>query len=374
MILVKAITFLAHNLLFAIVGLAGIGFLLGFHELGHFLFCKLFNIRTPSFSIGFGPRLLAKKIGETEFALSAIPLGGYVEIAGSAEVGQGEQKEAHAKDKRSFAVKPYWQKLLVLFGGILFNLLFAYFALILLHLIGMPKTVPVIRTIQPESPAALYNLAPGDKIVAVNNQNIDNNLPKALELIAPLANQETTITVERGGQEMVIPITLGARKDASGKEVGTLGVTFEMAKTAGESFSEAIKKGIALTNSYILGTIRGFKNIFFKGEVSGVQGPVAIISLIMEGISQSFGVFLLLLALISVNLAIFNLIPLPILDGGQILYYTIEAIIGRPIPNKIREYIHIGSWLLVLALILYLSAQDIYRLIKPLLAKIMGKI
>jgi regulator of sigma E protease len=366
MILVKAITFLAHNLLFAIVGLAGIGFLLGFHELGHFLFCKLFNIRTPSFSIGFGPRLLAKKIGETEFALSAIPLGGYVEIAGSAEVGQGEQKEAHAKDKRSFAVKPYWQKLLVLFGGILFNLLFAYFALILLHLIGMPKTVPVIRTIQPESPAALYNLAPGDKIV--------NNLPKALELIAPLANQETTITVERGGQEMVIPITLGARKDASGKEVGTLGVTFEMAKTAGESFSEAIKKGIALTNSYILGTIRGFKNIFFKGEVSGVQGPVAIISLIMEGISQSFGVFLLLLALISVNLAIFNLIPLPILDGGQILYYTIEAIIGRPIPNKIREYIHIGSWLLVLALILYLSAQDIYRLIKPLLAKIMGKI
>ena len=238
----------------------------------------------------------------------------------------------------------------------------------------MPKTVPVIRTIQPESPAALYNLAPGDKIVAVNNQNIDNNLPKALELIAPLANQETTITVERGGQEMVIPITLGARKDASGKEVGTLGVTFEMAKAAGESFSEAIKKGIALTNSYILGTIRGFKNIFFKGEVSGVQGPVAIISLIMEGISLSFGVFLLLLALISVNLAIFNLIPLPILDGGQILYYTIEAIIGRPIPNKIREYIHIGSWLLVLALILYLSAQDIYRLIKTLLAKIMGKI
>ncbi len=374
MILVKAVTFLAHNFAFAVVALAGLGFLLGFHELGHFLFCKLFHIRTPSFSIGFGPRLLSKKIGETEFALSAIPLGGYVEIAGSAEMGQGEQKEAHAKDTHSFAIKPYWQKLLVMLGGILFNLIFAYFALILLHLIGIPKTVPIIRTVQPESPAAQYNLAPGDKIIAINNQNINNDLPKALELIAPLANQETTITVERGGQEVVLPIKLGTKKDATGKEVGSLGVTFEMAKTPGESLSGAITKGIALTNSYILGTIRGFKNIFFKGEVSGVQGPVAIISLIMEGISQSFGVFLLLLALISVNLAIFNLIPLPILDGGQILYYTIEAIIGRPIPNKIREYIHIGSWLLVLALILYLSAQDIYRLVKPLLAKIMGKI
>src|SRR5690606_27744818 len=98
------------------LGLFGIGFLIGFHELGHFLFCKLFSIRTPSFSIGFGPKLFSKKIGGTEFVISPIPLGGFVEIAGAAEVGQGDQKEASSRDKESFAVKPYYQKLLVMCG------------------------------------------------------------------------------------------------------------------------------------------------------------------------------------------------------------------------------------------------------------------
>lgn len=371
MILFKSLSFLAQNLLFALAGIIGIGFVIGIHELGHFLFCKLFNIRTPSFSIGFGPQIFKKKIGDTQFSLSAIPLGGYVEIAGSAEVGQGEQKEAHSKDSQSFAVKPYYQKLLVLIAGIGVNLIFAYFALILLFMIGLPKTVPVIRTIQPESAAAKYQLAPGDKILAIDGQTVDNDLAKTLSLIAPLADKETTILVERGGQEVNLPITIGSKKEG-GQAVGSLGVTFEMVKTAGLPFFESIQKGIALTNTYIMGTINGFKSIFSKRDVSNLQGPLSIISLIMEGISQSFGVFLLLLALISVNLAILNLIPLPILDGGQILFYTIEAIIRRPIPAKIREYIHIGSWLFILGLILYLSAQDLYRMIKPLFSKIIG--
>src|SRR5437762_13928879 len=102
-----------QNIFFILIGCFGMGFLVGFHEFGHFLFAKLFKIRTPSFSIGFGPKIINKKIGETEFSLSAIPFGGYVEIAGAAEVGQGDQNEAYAKDEGSFAVKPYYQKLLV---------------------------------------------------------------------------------------------------------------------------------------------------------------------------------------------------------------------------------------------------------------------
>src|SRR5579872_2199524 len=101
MALLKPLLFISQNICFFVAGLFGVGFIIGFHELGHFLFCKLFNIRTPSFSIGFGPKLISKKIGETEFSLSAIPLGGYVEIAGAAEVGQGEQKDAQATDEHS---------------------------------------------------------------------------------------------------------------------------------------------------------------------------------------------------------------------------------------------------------------------------------
>jgi regulator of sigma E protease len=369
MIIFKVINFTAHNLAFCVAALAGLGFLIGFHELGHFLFCKLFKIRTPSFSIGFGPRLITKKIGETEFTLSAVPLGGYVEIAGAAEMGQGEQKDAHASDTHSFAVKPYYQKLLVLLGGIIFNLMFAYFAVILLCMLGIPKSIPVIQTIVPDSAAERAQLQPGDRLIAINNQNTENNLEKTLALIAPLANQEGSITINRGGQEMVVPITFGTKFDTEGKEIGSMGITFEREKAQGLPILQAIPQGIILTNTYIKETAKGFKTIFAKRDVSSVQGPLSIISLIMEGIKQNFSVFLLLLALISISLAVFNLIPLPILDGGQILFYTIEAIIGRPLPVKVKEYIHIGSWILILALIVYLSAQDIYRIAKPLLVK-----
>ncbi len=369
MIIFKLINFTAHNLAFCVAALAGLGFLIGFHELGHFLFCKLFKIRTPSFSIGFGPRLISKKIGETEFTLSAIPLGGYVEIAGAAEMAQGEQKDAHATDTHSFAVKPYYQKLLVLLGGIIFNLMFAYFAVILLCMLGIPKSIPIIQTIIPDSAAERAQLQPGDKIIAINNQTTENNLEKTLSLIVPLANQESSITINRGGQEMVVPITFGTKFDTNGKEIGSMGITFEREKTPGLPILQAIPQGIILTNTYIKETAKGFKTIFAKRDVSAVQGPLSIISLIMEGIKQNFSVFLLLLALISISLAVFNLVPLPILDGGQILFYTIEAIIGRPLPVKVKEYIHLGSWILILALIVYLSAQDIYRIAKPLLAK-----
>ena len=117
------ITLSSHKIFIVFLGLLGLGFLIGLHELGHFLFCKLFRVSTPSFSIGFGPRIFSKKIGETTFSLSAIPVGGYVEIAGMAEVAQGEQKEASRKDEYSFASKPYYQKVLIMSGGILFNTL-----------------------------------------------------------------------------------------------------------------------------------------------------------------------------------------------------------------------------------------------------------
>ena len=195
MIFLRSITFLAQNSFLLLLGLIGINFLVGFHELGHFLFCKLFNIRTPTFSIGFGPIFASKKIGDTTFALSAIPLGGYVEIAGAAEVGQGEQKDAHARDKGSFAIKPYCQKLLVLFGGILFNFIFAYSALIFLFLVGLPKTEflyprnakPIIHEIKEDSAAQRAGFAIGDRIISINGQNIGENGLKAYTLINELA-------------------------------------------------------------------------------------------------------------------------------------------------------------------------------------------
>ncbi len=376
---------LPQTLFFGIAGIIGVGFLIGFHELGHFLFCKLFHIRTPSFSIGIGPKLIEKKIGDTNFALSAIPLGGYVEIAGAAEVGQGDQLEAKRVDEYSFASKPYWQKLLVMLGGILFNLMFAYAALSFLFYTGMPKSellYPLnasskIVTIEPGSAAHLMRLEPGDVIqsidsLAITNPKSDQPESTVLDMIRYINSkpgEQVTLTIERQGIPLTITGTLGT-KTVGNKKIGSLGITaFEVKQTPATSFFDAIKKGFSLTNTIILSTAYAFKNIFSRGDVSGMGGPISIITQTAHGASLGFKIFLVLLSIISINLAVLNLIPLPILDGGQIVFYTIEAIIRRPINEKAREYIHIACWFLIMGLIVYLSYKDIVRLITGFISK-----
>ncbi|MFZ5954076.1 MAG: M50 family metallopeptidase [Candidatus Dependentiae bacterium] len=376
MILARAVILLMQKLFFSLAGILGIGFLIGFHELGHFLFCKLFNIRTPSFSIGFGPRLIKKKIGETEFALSAIPLGGYVEIAGSAELGQGKQEEAHATDPQSFNQKPLYQKLLVMLGGILFNLAFAYGALTLLFMLGMPKspllypfnTRPVVAEVVKASPAEEANILPGDQILAIDGQSIQDShdaVPHIIETIKPLAGKRTSITIKRDGQTQEKPITIG------GTDTGMMGIVFDIIEVPAYSIIESIKNAFRLTNNYIIMTAKAYKNIFVKKDVSNMGGPLAVMAVTMKGAGQGFGIYLLILAIISINLAVLNLLPLPILDGGQILFSLVEAIIRRPIPIKIKEYIHLASWLLILALLIYLSYNDLMKIITPYLEKLM---
>lgn len=373
--LIRSFTFIYQNFFLIVLGLVGINFLIGFHELGHYLFCKLFKIHTPTFSIGFGPVLASKKVGDTKFAFSAIPLGGYVEIAGLAEVGQGDQKHAHATDSHSFAHKPYYQKLLVMSGGILFNLIFAYFALSLLFWFGLPKTeflyprnaAPVISQVQENSPAALAGLQNGDRILAINDTQINEDALKAYKTISAMPGQPATLKIQRDGQELEVPVNLES-KQVGDTHVGSLGVLFEITGTQPAPLLSSLKQGFALTNAYIAGTAAAFKNIFVKRDVSKMGGPLMVISETVKAAGHSWLVFLFFLAIISVNLAVLNLIPLPILDGGQILFYTIEAIIGRQLPTKVREYIHIGSWILIMGLIVYLSAQDVYKIIKSYLA------
>lgn len=354
-----------QHLFSILLGILGIGFLIGFHELGHFLFAKLFKVRVPSFSLGFGPRLLTKKIGETEFCLSAIPFGGYVELAGAAEVGQGEQKEAFAIDEGSFAVKPFYQKLFVMLGGILFNFMFAYAAMILLFMTGIPKTPhisqPIISAIHQQSAAANGGLHIGDRIISINEQPIGHNIQKIQQIIQPLALKQATIVVERDGQQFTKTVVIGSKESQKIAEpVGVLGVEFDYLPTPAHSFKDAFALGVATCNKWIKETVNGFLQL--RRNIGQVGGPIMIIAMTTKSSTQGFQIYLLLLALISINLAVLNLIPLPILDGGQILFYSIEALIGRPIPHRIREYIHIGTAILFMILFIYLTINDISRL------------
>jgi regulator of sigma E protease len=358
------------NILFIFPAIVGVGFLIGFHELGHFLFCKLFHIYTPSFSIGFGPKIISRRIGTTEFSLSAIPLGGYVEIAGAAEVGQGEQEHAQSTDEHSFARKPYYQKMLVMFGGIMFNLIFAYIALILLCSTGLPESPllypynahPTIAKIEDNSPAAKAGLQVGDTIIALDGNPINGDTLALMKAIQNSPNKEVHIqynrTLDQTTTSHETNIAIGS-SERFGQVVGTFGVFYQMSAIPGTSFTEAIAQGIHLANIYIKNTIGAFSHLFKSRDTSNMGGPVRIIQETAAGASKGFKIYLLFLAIISINLAVMNLIPLPILDGGQILFYTIEAAIQRPIPLQIREYIHIASWIAILLLTLFLTFKDL---------------
>lgn len=367
----KLLFSLSNNLAFTVIGILGIGFIIGFHEFGHFIFCKLFNVRTPRFSIGFGPRLLSKKIGHTEFSLSAIPLGGYVEMATESPKGP--------KDPELFATKPYYQKIFVIFGGIAFNLLFSYLVLCGIFMIGVPKSrllypissKPVISIVEKDSAADRFGLKVGDRILSINGQQIGTTAEPIYKILKPLADKEATIVIERGGAQRSITLTLDKR-DIFGTTYGKLGTAFELDSKPGLPFFSAIGRGISLTNTYILNTIRAYKHILVKRDTRGLGGPVMIISETIKGAAKGIRIFLLFLAIISINLAVLNLIPLPILDGGQALIFTVEALIRRQLPERTKEIVFIACWIGMLTLFVYLSAKDIWRIIGPWVQNVGG--
>lgn len=347
-------------------GILGIGFLIGFHELGHFLFAKLFHVDTPTFSIGFGPRLLTKKIGETEFSLSAIPLGGYVQMTGMGEAEEGK----HSRSRFSFSAKPFYQKFLIMSGGILFNLMFAYFAFILIFMTGMPQsrfTYPlyaeaVVEAVENDSPAAKAGLLPGDTIISVNGKPFESGATFYNDM-ATLINTPATFKIKRSGQEQTITFTPSV-KTMRGTSVAISGIMLKNGALAPMSLMQAIGNGISLANKYIYGTIASFKSMLTNFDAGNMAGPLMIISASGKESRSGFSTFLIFLAIISINLAILNLIPLPILDGGQILFYGIEALIGRSIPTRVREGIFIGTWLLFGMLFIYLCYKDIFRILE----------
>jgi len=363
MILSKLLLSLPGNLVITAAGILGIGFIIAFHEFGHFIFCKIFDVKTNSFAIGYGPKLLKKKWGETNFSIGTIPLGGYVEMAAESKDGP--------KDPRLFTSKPLYQKLFVIFGGITFNAIFAYFVLCLIFLVGLPKTrllYPIntntrISFVEKESPAQQAGIQKEDILVSVDNQPLGKTAEKVFEILKPLAGKTVDVRIKRDDELQTFPVTLGKRM-IFGQAYGSLGVTFDFEEKPGLPFFSAIARGVQTANRFVANTFKAYKNILVKRDTKGLGGPVMIISETIKGAAKGLKIFLLFLAIISINLAILNLIPLPILDGGQALLFIIEGIIRRQLPERAKELIFIACWIGMLTLFVYLSAKDIWRIIQ----------
>ena len=411
------------NILIAILVL---GFLILFHELGHFLFAKMFGVKVEVFSIGFGPRLISFRIGETEYAISAIPFGGYVKMAGD------DPDNLKGLDYE-FLSKPNYQKILIVLAGPLFNFILGFLAFfVAIKFYGIqnitnpavyrsefqevikgdrvlrvddepfrgwyfiyrdnekddtkltilrstedtidvvvprgeagkiePVIDPIIGKVIPGTPAHEAGLKPGDRIVAVDGKPIEA-WQEFVEYVREKPGQHITITVERNGNIMNFDLETLSETGENGKKVGKVGVVVRT-----DFYYPPLMESIALawerTISASILIFRGLYQLLTgKASLRGVGGPVMIGKMIGESASVGMQMLLMITGLISINLAVLNLIPFPGLDGSHILIFLVEAIVRRKIDPRLYFAIQMTGIIILLIFAVFITIFDIWRIL-----------
>jgi regulator of sigma E protease len=350
------------------------GILIFVHELGHFIFAKLCNVKVLKFSLGFGPRIIGKTIGETEYVVSAIPLGGYVKMYGE-EVGD---EIADQESGRSFKNQPLWKKAVIVLAGPFFNIFLTFGLYTSLLVAGVEVPVPDLKNLMPvvdevdqSYPAAAAGIVAGDKIVKIGETDI-NTWIDIINIVGNNPGKSFEFVVQRGGKLLSFTITPTAvqEKDRSGKPItiGRIGIKknsrglYSLIKS--DSLLEAPGQGAFAT--YKMGTmIFDSLKMTLSGEISykNLGGPIAIFTESNKAASAGAITYFLFMALVSVNLGVLNLLPIPVLDGGHLLFMGIEAIIGKPVSDTaiaIAQRIGIAILIALMILVMY---NDIFRLI-----------
>lgn len=352
-----------ENLLYSILAaVVGLGVLIVFHEFGHFLLAKLSGVGVLTFSVGFGPKLWVKKKGETEYALSAFPLGGYVKM-----VGEDPEEEVKAVDlERSFAHKSLLKRTAIVAAGPGFNLLLAVFLLMVVFLFyGVPVLSNLVGAVEPDSPAAQAGIQKGDRIVAVDGQAVTawDDLSSAIK---QSGGQPLALRVQRSGEEMAMTVQPRKRevKNIFGelKEDWMIGIGSQVSIEKGDP-GLAVSKAFIQTYEYSKLTLIGlYKMITREVSPRNLGGPILIAQMAGQQAQEGIGSFLAFLAVLSINLGVLNLLPVPVLDGGHLFFFAVEAIIGRPVSLKYREKAQQVGIFLLLLLMIFAFANDIFRL------------
>jgi regulator of sigma E protease len=405
-----------------------IGILIFVHELGHFLFAKLFKVKVETFSIGFGPVIKSFKKGETTYAISLLPIGGYVKMA-------GDEPSSYSGYPYEFLSKPNYQKILIVLAGPLFNIIFGFLAFyIYFQVFGItniknpiiykseipeiqkgdiilevndksfngwfflqkenekkdiklrilrnndtinltlkrndafkitPKIEPIVDNVIKDYPAYQASLRKGDKIIEIDGQKVED-WSEISNLLSKKANKEIKLKYERNGKVYEVQIkTKSDFPDEKGNKQGRIGVSKKFEKFIPDPFlalNLAFEKTLE-SSLFIFKAVIGL----FTGDtpLNTIGGPIMIGKTVSESVKVGLDFLILLTGLISINLAVVNLLPIPALDGSHILIFLIESIIRRKINPKFYFAIQMTGFVLLMILMVIIIIFDIYRIIMP---------
>ncbi|MDI6591755.1 MAG: M50 family metallopeptidase [Patescibacteria group bacterium] len=340
------------------------------HEFGHFILAKKFGVKVEEFGIGLPPRLIGKKIGETIYSLNLLPFGAFVKLYG---------EEDKKKEYWSFGQKPIWQRALIVIGGVVSFWVIS--AILLSVVMGLGEPIAVsdeengnlrdvkvqIAAISPDSPAEKAGIKVGDTIKEFKIQNSKFKIQKikeVQELTEKYKGKKITLTLKRGKE--VFDVSLIPRESPP-KGEGAMGVVLVRTAIRSWPWYQAPIQGIIATFNLTLAIIQGWIEALGKaiqGLPTGVEvmGPVGIFSFFSQISQLGVNYFLHSMAIISIYLALINILPIPALDGGKLLFLGIEAIRKRPISSKIEQQITGIFFVLLIALLILITIKDIERL------------
>ncbi len=322
------------------------------HELGHFLAAKLLKIRVHEFAIGMGPKLFAKQKGETLYSVRALPIGGFCALEG---------EDASSSDERALSNKPAWAKLIVLVSGAFMNLLLGLLLLFFVYGTAQGISVPQVYDVSPGSAAEAAGMMAGDEITHFGGKRIHIVSDLSWEM-SKLTGEETTVTIRREGETKTLSVS--PQKTETGYALGIR----MMAKE--NNLFLTIKSGFYTTVFYVRVVLESVIDLL-QGKIGfqNMAGPIGIVSeigtAVKETVESGWAGFLSLLQLailLTINLGVFNLLPIPALDGGRIFFVFVEMIRRKPIPPEKEGIVHLVGFALLILLSLVIAYMDITKL------------
>jgi len=353
------------TLLYAIVLL---GVLIFVHELGHFIFAKLLGIKVLKFSLGFGPKVVGKTYGETEYLLSAVPLGGYVKMLGQEDMPSEHEEIPESEKARAFNFQPVWKRFVIVAAGPFFNIAFAVVLFFFVFLSGVPYLLPEVGEVTAGSPAQGAGIMKGDRISEIDGKAIER-WDDMTAIIHKSPGRPLTVRIVR--DEKTIPLSITPEKKTvkdifgQAREVGLIGITpLGSTGITREGPVGALTSSVGRTwDISVLTLVSIWKLIQRVIPADTIGGPIMIVQMAGQQASQGVMSFFTFMAIISINLGVLNVLPIPVLDGGHLLFMGIEVVRRRPLSDKAIAAAQRVGLVLLITIMVFALYNDIMRVI-----------